>query len=217
MTIPGPDSRQNARSICPHQKTASLGFSIVEFMVSSLILLVIAGWISTLLNQAQNAASYQVEVQGVLESTRFVMMTVERVIRQAGNDPFHVGFAGISEMSSSQVRVRADLTGAAGSINPPDPDKGDPDGDTTDSGEDVTISYDAGARTLNLNEQPFASNIAAFAMQYFDKNGALTIHADQVTRIRVAVTGQSPFANPQTGKVFSMKITSDIQLLRPVR
>jgi len=217
VTFPGPDSLLKERSIYRSQIAAVSGFSMVEFMLSSLIFLVIAGSIFSILNQTQNAASYQVEAQGVLESARFAMMTLERIIRQAGNDPLNVGFPGISEMSSSQVRVRADLTGAAGTANPPDPDKGDPDGDTMDSGEDVTISYDASARTLYLSGQPCASNISAFAMQYFDKNGAPTISGDQVTKIRVTVTGQSPFANLQTGKIFSMKLASDIQLLRPVK
>jgi Tfp pilus assembly protein PilW len=217
MTFPGTGLLQKGLSSCHIRFAGASGFSLVEFMLSSLILVVVAGSIFSILNQVQRAATYQMEVQGVLESARFAVMTLDRTIRQAGNDPLNVGFTGISEMSSIQVRVRSDLTGSAGTGNPPDPDKGDPDGDTMDSGEDVTISYQASARTLNLNGQPFASNISAFAIWYFDKNGTAAISGDQVTRIRVTLTSESPFADPQTGKIFSMNLASDIQLLRPVK
>jgi prepilin-type N-terminal cleavage/methylation domain-containing protein len=193
------------------------GFSLIEFMLCSLILLVVAGSVCGILSQTQRTASYQVEVQGVLEGTRYSMMTLERILQQAGNDQLNVGFPGISEMRATHVRVRADLTGSAGTGNPPDPDKGDPDGDTMDSGEDVTVNFDVNAGTVQINGQPIASNITALSMQYFDKNGGAAISGDQVTRIRITLTGQSPSADPQTGKTFSIRLASDIQLLRPAK
>ncbi len=193
------------------------GFSLIEFMLCSLILLVVAGSVCGILNQTQRTASYQVEVQGVLEGTRYSMMTIERILQQAGNDPLNAGFPGISEMRATHVRVRADLTGSAGTENPPDPDKGDPDGDTMDSGEDVTVNFDANAGTIQINGQPIASNITAFSLQYFDQHGGAAVSGDQVTRIRITLTGRSPAADPQTGKTFSIQLAGDIQLLRPAK
>ena len=56
------------------------------------------------------------------------MQTVEQYIRQAGNDPFCTGVAGIAIVSTEEIQIRSDLTGSAG---PGNPDKGDPDGDTS--------------------------------------------------------------------------------------
>jgi prepilin-type N-terminal cleavage/methylation domain-containing protein len=205
--------------VCPLPPFAGAdqGFSLVEFMVSSLILLVIAGSVFSLLSQTQRTASYQVEVQGVLENTRFGMMTLERILQQAGNDPFEVGITGIGNMTSTQVRVQSDLTGSGSTATPPEPDKGDPDGDALDAGEDVTISYDENARTINLNGQPLASNISAFSLQFFDKNGTITGTGANVTRIRMTVTGQSPVNDPQTGRPFSMELASDVKLFRLIK
>ena len=67
--------------------SAESGFSLVEFLLSSLILVIIAGAVFDLLGRTQRTASYQTEVQAVIESTRIAMETVERTISQAGNDP----------------------------------------------------------------------------------------------------------------------------------
>jgi Tfp pilus assembly protein PilW len=189
------------------------GFSLVEFMISSLVLLVVAAAIFTLLSQLQRTASYQTEVQGVLENTRIAMESITRILQQAGNDPRAVGFAALTITNATEVRIRSDLTGSA----PASPDQGDPDGDTGDSGEDVIIRYNAAARTIELVPtggvgQPIASNISAFLMQYFDHTGAATILDSDVRKIRIIITGASPLADPQTRMVFSLQLSSDVQL-----
>jgi Tfp pilus assembly protein PilV len=197
--------------------TAEHGFSLAEFLISSAILMIVAGSVFGLLSQTQRSASFQVEMQNVMENTRFAMMTLERILQQAGNDPLETGFQGISEIGSAQVRVQADLTGSGSSATPAEPDKGDPDGDTTDAGEDVTISYDADGHEIELNGQPIVSNIYGFDLQYYDKNGATTGIPDSVTKMRATITGQSSARDPQTGTYFSMQLGSDIKLLRPVK
>ena len=67
------------------------GFSLVEFVISSAILLVICASVFNVLAETQRSASYQSEVQSVLENTRMALETVERFIRQAGNDPVGTG------------------------------------------------------------------------------------------------------------------------------
>ncbi len=190
------------------------GFTMVEFLVSAAIFMLVAGGVFSVLTQAQRTVSYQVEIQGVLESTRLAMDTVERMVQQAGNDPHKVGFAGITIVSSTEVRVRSDLTGSAG---PGSPDKGDPDGDTDDANEDITIRFDAAGQSIELVSgcgpaQPIASNISAFAMQYFDRNGTATSIGGDVSRIRLSITGVSPLRDPQTGRAFSMELVSNVRL-----
>jgi Tfp pilus assembly protein PilW len=190
------------------------GFTMVEFLVSAVIFMLVAGGVFSVLTQVQRTVSYQVEIQGVLESTRLAMETVERIFQQAGNDPHKAGFAGITITSPTEVRVRSDLTGSA---RPGSPDKGDPDGDTDDANEDITIRFDAAGQSIDLVSgggpaQPIASNISAFGMQYFDRDGIATSTGRDVSRIRLSITGVSSFPDPQTGRAFSMELISDVRL-----
>jgi Tfp pilus assembly protein PilW len=189
-----------------------VGFSLVEFVISSAILLVICASVFSTLAETERAASYQSEVQSVLENTRLALETVERFIRQAGNDPIGTGLTGLTIVSSSEIRLRSDLTGSAGG------DKGDPDGDTSDSGEDVTIRYDAGARSLELvphpgSAQAVANYISAFSMQYYDVAGAPAKAGGEVQRIEIEITGATTLASPQTRQTFSLRLTSDVELV----
>ncbi len=191
------------------------GFTVAEFLISSVILLVVSSAVFTMLAQIQRAASYQTEVQAVLENTRIGMDTVERLIRQAGNDPQAVGVAGVTITSATEVRIRSDLTGSLSGAGTPD--MGDPDGDTLDANEDITIRYDATNRSIELvpnggAAQPIANYITAFQMQYLDAAGAATTVGADVRRIRITMTGGSNLADPQTGQVFSVQVATDVQL-----
>ena len=191
---------------------AEQGFSLVEFLLATLIMLIMAGSVFSLLSKTETTASYQTEVQGVLENTRIAMETVERILQQAANDPLKAGFPGVTITSSTQLRVRSDITGLG-----PGTDKGDPDGDTNDTGEDFIIRYNAGAQTIELVTpagvvQPIASNITAFTMQYFDRAGAVTSAGNNVCSIRISLTGASRVRDLQTGERFAMQLTSDVQL-----
>jgi Tfp pilus assembly protein PilW len=192
---------------------AEEGFSLVEFMLSSLVLLVIAASAFGVLIQTERTADTQKEVQGVLDNARIAMETITRIIHQAGNDPKQSGFKGILIPSSSEIRVRTDFTGSAA---PGSPDQGDPDGDAADTGEDVTIRYNSNERTIELVTgnltQSIAGNVSAFAMQYYDRSSVVTADCDLVTRVRVTFTVTSPFPDPQTGRTFSEQLTADIHV-----
>jgi hypothetical protein len=192
---------------------AGQGFSLVEFMIAALITLVLAGSIFGLMSRLQRTAGYQTEVQGVLEGVMIGMETIERILLQAGNDPHQAGFPGLAIAGPAEVRVRADLTGSAHGS----PDQGDPDGDTDDSGEDVTIRYNANTGSLEVVPQggipqPVASNISDFAMQYFDNAGVETTAGNDVRTVRITLAGTSPLADPQTGRVFSLRLSGSVRL-----
>jgi len=190
------------------------GFTITEFLISALLLLVISAPIFGMLNEIQRAAGYQTEVQAVLNNSRIAMQTLERHIRQAGNDPLGCGLTGISAISPAEVRIQSDLTGSAGSGNP---DKGDPDGDTDDSGEDVTIRFNRTAGTLEVvsgggSTQIVANYISGLSMQYYDSSGNTVAAGSGVRRISVTISGASLLPDPQTHQVFGLQLTSDIEI-----
>ena len=189
------------------------GFGLVELLLAALITLALAGSVFGLMSRLQRTAGYQTEVQGVLESVMLGMETVERILLQAGNDPHQAGFPGLAIAGPAEVRIRADLTGSASGS----PDQGDPDGDTDDSREDVTIRYNANTRSLELVPQggipqPVASNISDFVLQYFDLSGAETSAGDDVRTVRITLAGTSPLADPQTGRAFSMRLSASVNL-----
>lgn len=214
MSIRAMPMKQN-RNFSGHPAHQEPGFSLVEFLLSTMILLVVASAVFAMLSQTQRAASYQAEVQAVMDNARTAMDTVERVIRQAGNDPHQTGIVGLEVTSSTRLRVRADLTGSAGSGNP---DKGDPDGDIGDAGEDVEIRYNATDRSVELapnagTGQAIANHISAFSMQCFDANGSATNVGANARKVRVTLTASSTLRDPQTQQIFGMQQSCDIQLV----
>jgi prepilin-type N-terminal cleavage/methylation domain-containing protein len=203
---PGPVScRQNSED----------GFTLTEFLVAALILLVVSSAVFSLLSEIQRTAGYQSEVQSVLNSTRIAMETMERCIRQAGNDPFGSGLSGITIVNASEVRIRSDLTGSAGAANP---DKGDPDGDINDSGEDVTIRYNAISRSLEIvpdggSPQIVAGYISGLSFQYYDADGNVTADGKDVRKIAIDISGATQEPNPQTHRIFGIRLSSEIRIL----
>jgi Tfp pilus assembly protein PilW len=190
--------------------TGDEGFSLTEFMLSSLVFLVIAASTFGVLGQTEQTASNQKNLQGPLDNARIAMETLTRIIQQAGNNPIGPSMHPIIITGPTQVQVRSDLTGSAGA------DRGDPDGDTDDVGEDVVIRYNAAAGSIELLEgastQTIANEVSAFAMQYYDGSGAITAVGDEVRRIRITLTVRSPLPDPQTRRIFSMQLRSDVQL-----
>ncbi|HYK89350.1 MAG TPA: hypothetical protein VE398_11300 [Acidobacteriota bacterium] len=189
-------------------------FSLVEFLIASFVILLISAAVFNMLVESQRTASYQTEVQAVLDNSRLAMETVERHLRQAGNDPYKTGIIGISIAGADEITLKSDLTGSAGTS---DPDKGDPDGDISDAAEDVTIRYNAASRSIEIvpaggSAQTIAVYITAFSMRYFDGNGVETTAGASVRRVNVTVSGASTIPNPQTEQVFGVTLTSDVQI-----
>lgn len=196
-------------------RNSESGFSLLEFLISAALLLVISIPLFGALNEIQGTAAYQNEIHAVLDNTRIALQEVERRIRQAGNDPHRIGFDGIDIISSTEVRVRTDLTGSAGYS---DSDKGDPDGDINDSGENLVIRYNTDRRRLEMisrNGPPqiIADNISGFSMRYFDADGNETGIGNRVRKISVTISASSPCKDPRTGERFGVQRTGTFRIL----
>lgn len=117
-------------------------------------------------------------------------------------------------VSPSELRVRADITGSAGAGNP---DKGDPDGDTVDSGEDVTIRYNSAGRSLELvpdggPAQIVALDISDVRFDYYDSSGSTTSNSADVRRIGVSVSGSATTPDPRSRQVFAVTLSSEFHV-----
>jgi len=190
------------------------GFSLVEFLAAATILIIMGASMFSVMAEMERNAGYQSEVQAVLGNTRTAMNTVTRYIRGAGNNPLGAVFDGLTIASASSVRLRTDVTGSSLA----DPNRGDPDGDTNDVDEDVTLRYNAGARTIECvlgdgTVRTIANRITAFNMQYFDASGGVVAAGADVRRVRVTISGSSNLAHLQTQQTFGITEVGDVQLV----
>jgi Tfp pilus assembly protein PilW len=190
------------------------GFVLVEFLVAAALTLIISTGIYSVLAEIQRWTSYQREVQDVSFNARSALETVERILRQAGNNPHNISMTGISIGDSTHVHIQSDLTG---SLGPGQPDKGDPDGDVDDSGEDVSLRYNAAARTLELvsgagSAQPFANYISGLSFQYYDAADVITGVGADVRRISVCISAATTLLHPQTHNAFGISLSSSVQI-----
>lgn len=198
------DSVQSKRT--PDTKSSQEGFTLAEFLIASLILLMVASGVFKLLSEIQRTSSYQAEVQSVLNNTRIALQTVERYVRQAGNDPLKSGLPGITIISATEVQIRSDRTGSKGA------GKGDPDGDVDDPGENVTIRYNSKSRSLEVvprrgPAQIVANYISGFSMEYYSIEGNPTASGSRVCRIAVTISGSTLQPDPVTGQTFGVKFS----------
>lgn len=190
-------------------------FALVEFLISAVIFLSVSAAVFNAMADIQRVAGYQSEMQSVLDNTRVALETTAALLQQAGNDPFLIGLTGITITGDSQVQLQSDI---AGSASPGAPDKGDPDGDISDSGENMILKYNSGTRSLNIAQgngaaQAVASGISGFNLVFYDTDGIPTNQGSEVRRVTVSVSGASLLPDPQTGRVFAVQLASDVRIL----
>jgi hypothetical protein len=196
-----------------HVFSEESGFTAMEFLISSLILLIVSAAVFSMLADVQRTASTQAEMQSVVNDAFIALQTIERCIRQAGNNPTNIPVTGVKIISSTEMQIQSDLTG---SLSPGSPDKGDPDGDVDDSGENIFIRYNRAARTIELvpeggPAQIVAGNISDFLLQYYDMDGNPTNIGSDVREIRIAIKSVSPTQLP-ADRNFGMEIGCDVRI-----
>jgi hypothetical protein len=207
---PGCKSLEPLRAFCKSER----GFCLAELLIAALVLVPVSLVAFEMLDTVQRTALYQAEVHTVLDNTSAAMDTISRILRQAGNDPAGSSVECISIISDSAIRVRSDLTG---SLGPASPDKGDPDGSTDDSGEDVVIRHNAAAQSIELvpsggSAQTIASNIGSLSIRCLDRSGAITGTGSAAYEIAVELTGIGTVPDPRTGRLFRLPLKGHIRL-----
>lgn len=191
------------------------GFTLTEFLIASTILLMMSVPMFETLNYLQEAALEQAEIQQIHENVRTALQTAARAFRQAGNDPYATGFEAVSPISTTEVRIRSDLTGSEA---PGNPDRGDPDGDIMDSGEDILLRYNDSKDRLEMvrgkgSVQIVADTISGFALQYLDARGKPTPDGTKVRTIRIKISGIAGGSADPTHAPLSLERTGSIRIL----
>lgn len=200
-----------AESRREYRTTDESGFSLAEMLMSSAILLVISLALFGALNGIQQTARCQAEIHMVLDNARNALQATERYIRHAGNDPLRTGLEAISIVSPTEVRIRSDITGSRRRS------KGDPDGDTDDSRENILLRFNSRLKRLEMVSrngpaQIIAENISDFSLRYFDKDGNQTNIGRMIHKITISISGTSIYTDPRTGKPFGVKLESTVRI-----
>ncbi len=211
---------------------SSRGFTLVEMLMTSAVLVLIGVAIFTLLNQSQRSFRSLGDMTEVVQQARLAMDQITTFLRRAGNDPQkifagegpplghgHTGIFPIEVNNAQHIQMNSDITGSVVQGTTP---TGDPDGALGDLYEVVVVRYDSVTRKLYIDiadgsgEVLYADNLSSFAFTFYDLAGTLITdpanNEDEITRVHVQLTAEAKDPDPQSGKVQTLTLESDVML-----
>ena len=199
------------------------GFTLVEMLLSILILAIVSGGVFSTFNNSQLSYQSHQDVTEVISKSRFSLDQLMTYFRQAGNDPQgHLAsntIAPIEILGTGHVRINSDLTGAV--PDPSDPTNplkstGDPDGTLDNLYEQVVARYDSAQQRIYLDigygEEILASDISSFDLTFYDSAGNTTVTESEIVRVRAELVADSAGVNLESGKVQTMTLGSSVML-----
>lgn len=193
------------------------GFTLVEFMIASLVTIAVLGGTVMLASQLQQGYSTQLDDVLVEQEVRYALDWIARSLRSAGSNPYDVStsvcptagtpFQAIridpdGDGMDDDIRIQADISPPNGVLG------GSVAGACTEAGEDLTIAHDADALTITLEDNNTDGSaqamtepvIAELEFTYLDSSRNVTADADAVTYVQVQVTGRSKTYNTTLGE-----------------
>jgi Tfp pilus assembly protein PilW len=192
------------------------GFTLVEFIVSSLIMMIVLGGSLTLATQIQQGYQFHADDMVVEQEARYALGWIARDLRSAGSDPYNVIALNQGILldpngganADDSIRILAD-------INPTD-------GDITDAGEAVTIALDPINRVITRADTNSAAPAAAamtdtiftdLSFTFLDASRTVTTNSDLVAYIHVQVTARSRGRNAQAaGGYTTATLATDVRV-----
>jgi len=199
------------------------GFTLMEMLLSILILAIVSGGVLSTFNNSQLSYQSHEDVAEVISKSRFSMDQLMTYFRQAGNDP--EGYLASNTISpieilgTGHVRINSDLTGAVPDpSDPTDPLKstGDPDGTLDNLYEQVIARYDTAQQRIYLDigygEEILASDISSFDLTFYDSAGNTTVTESDIVRVQAELVADSAGGNLESGKVQTMTLGSSVML-----
>ncbi len=175
------------------------GFTFINLLVSMGISGIVLSTVTTTFVSQSQSYDAQEQIVEMQQNARAAMDIMTREIRMAGYSPTGASIVGVHH-HSDKIHIRADITG---------------DGDNNDPNEDIKFSYDAAnlriERDAKAGVQPFADNIQAFTMAYFDNNGNATTNSAAIRQIQITITARTAEINrnyPFNGGYQTYSLTS---------
>jgi type II secretory pathway pseudopilin PulG len=180
------------------------GFSLIELLIVSVILMFIIGIISGIVTSAQFSYTRQRQRTESLNDATAALDTLTRLIRMAGNNPLNIGGLQAIDPGTADggvyrtIRIRSDWRGSTMSSMP--------DGDISDPFEDIKFFVQNNKlmkrEPSDASDVEYLDNVLSLQFVYFDTNNALIINpaanSAAITRIEITVITQSPGTPPIT-------------------
>jgi Tfp pilus assembly protein FimT len=186
------------------------GFTLMELLVASTMTVVVLGGAVALTSQIQSGYRRQIEDSAGEQEARYALEWIGRYLRAMGNsplpanDPSQCPAAGTAftplVMGSSSITLQSDS-------NPKDGLIGGVTGACTQTGEHVTISYNATDRAITFQDVAVGSAatsrtdavIQGLQFVYLDSGRAVTASPGAVFYVQTRITIRSRTINPGTG------------------
>ena len=163
------------------------GFTLIELLIAMALSLIMITSISGAFISQRKAYDTQEQVAEMVQGARAAMDMISREVKMAGYDPTEATIVGIP-YNSTQLEIRADLNG---------------DGDTSDTHEDITYTYDSANKQIDRDTgggaQPFAENVQTFTFEYYDIDGNTTTTTADIRQIDITITTRTSKPDPDTG------------------
>ena len=183
----------------PHRDQEN-GFTLVEFLIATLIMSLVLGSAVALATQIQQAYGTQLDDAVAQQEARYALDWIARDLRSAGSDPYFV-IPGDQEVwidpnggadDDDSIRIDADAF------------PNGPDGDNADAGETITIALDPDTNTITRRDHN-AGELVGVAMTepvftdlsftWLDTDKNETADPKTVSYVRVEVTARSTARN----------------------
>lgn len=185
------------------------GFTIAELLVATVVSLLVVGGAVSVTQQVQNSYRRQMEEVVAEQEGRYALDWVSKLIRSAGTNPYAIAmsqcplantaFAGLivdpnGDNNHTDIRLQTDS-------NPPDNLLGGTAGNCIQPNEDVTVSYDAVARSITFLDNNLGGTATIrtepviTSLQFIYRDGlrnvlANPINAAQVMYVETRITVQ---------------------------
>lgn len=197
-------------------KLRDSGFSLIELLITIAVLAVVSGAAISMIYQSQFTYTAQTRAAESANNVRAAMEQIVRTIRQAGSDPHEaLTVPAVSILGAGYVQLASDLTGSVPSVTgDPMEATGDPDGTLSSLGEVVTFRYDSSSENLFMDmgygESVLAGNITDFTLSYFDGAGNPTTVDEEISLVKIDITGKTEEADPRTGLRNAVSLSAEV-------
>ena len=206
---------------------SEVGFSLIEILITTGLLIVIVGAASTLFVDISKGHVAQQDASEMQQNERFAMDAVLRAVRGAGNNPLGLSFDRFDldpdgDAQFNSLRIRSDF-------NPPDGDLNDPEEvllfsvsngvlQMTDelSGTTTELAHNIAGMTLlffDSSSNPYA-NVAALApLQSVDPDtGSVVTNVNALRTVQVTLAGRTTRNDLRTGAKKELTLTDRISV-----
>ena len=208
------------------------GFTMAELLVASVVTMIVLGGAVAITSQVQQGYRRQIEDAAAEQEGRYALDWVSRLIRAAGNRPYAdlltsdcpvspTPFAGLImdpnlDGNDDDIRLQTDS-------NPPDRLLGGTLGNCVQANEDVTVSYDAVARSITFLDNNLGGGasirtdavITGLEFIYLKPDRTPTVdpdEADQVMYVRTNITVRPRLSGANVGGTLTRTLTQEVRI-----